>query len=186
MLRAAERHVARAEMRCQRQNRRSLLNPVPLFALLPGEDQATFDTLRTALLSDLAPQTPYEHALAENLVGLEWEVLRHRRLQDALLRAEYRQVAAGVFLNGAAERVYRVLVSDNRKARASAEAALAERGITFDEILAEAYKYPAKDVVPHEQELAEIEVRRRRLREDYDQLTRHRLSLIDEAEIVDA
>jgi hypothetical protein len=43
------------------------------------------------------PGTPYEHILAEQLVTLEWEALRHRRMRDSLLLAEYRDQSVGVF-----------------------------------------------------------------------------------------
>ena len=34
----------------------------------------------------LAPLTPYEHVLAENLIAIEWELIQHRRMRDAGLR----------------------------------------------------------------------------------------------------
>ena len=50
---------------------------IPRPMLFPGEDSIAYEDLRDALLGDLAPGAPYERALAENLVTLEWEAIRH-------------------------------------------------------------------------------------------------------------
>ena len=65
--------------------------------LLPDEDPETHLALRDAILLDLMPGTPYEHILAEQLVTLECEALRHRRMRDSLLMAEYRDQSVGAF-----------------------------------------------------------------------------------------
>ena len=74
--------------------------------LLPDEDPETHAALRDAILLDLTPGTPYERILAEQLVTLEWEALRHRRMRDSLLLAEYRDQSMGVFKEGEVGRVY--------------------------------------------------------------------------------
>jgi hypothetical protein len=62
--------------------------------LFPDEDQTTYDALREMLFSDLTSGTPYEHVIAQNLVDLEWEAMRHRRFRDQLILSEYRDAAA--------------------------------------------------------------------------------------------
>ena len=37
-------------------------------------------------MQSLAPVTPYEGVIAENLIAIEWELLQHRRMRDAGLR----------------------------------------------------------------------------------------------------
>ena len=38
------------------------------------------------MMQSLAPVTPYEGVIAENLIAIEWELLQHRRMRDAGLR----------------------------------------------------------------------------------------------------
>ena len=56
--------------------------------------------------------------------------------------------------------------------------------ITPSEILAKAYKDLARPLELHERHIAEIEVRRRKLRDDYDRLKTSRALPVEEAEVV--
>ena len=51
-----------------------------------GEDLGSFDGFRDAMMQSLAPITPYEGVIAENLISIEWELIQHRRLRNAGLR----------------------------------------------------------------------------------------------------
>jgi hypothetical protein len=51
-----------------------------------GEDPGSFRGFHQGLMQSLTPFTPYECAVAENLVAIEWELLQHRRMRDANLR----------------------------------------------------------------------------------------------------
>jgi hypothetical protein len=164
--------------------------------LFPDENQTTYETLREMLFSDLTPGTPYEHVIAQNLVDLEWEAMRHRRFRDQLILSEYKNVAAelvdksdnGQFFSlepsENAKALAHELVSSDPEARTAAEQQLAERAITSSEILAKAYQIRTKDLEPHDRKLAEIEVRRRRLREDYEQLKASTAGPIEDAQIL--
>ena len=164
--------------------------------LLPDEDPETHRVLRDALFLNLMPATPYERILAEQLVTLEWEALRHRRLRDSLLMAEFRDQSMGVFKEGKVGRVsdfYRTqdikdkafdLVSTNKNKRTKAMQALEAAQIAPSEILAKAYKALARPLETHECHIAEIEVRRRKLRDDYDRLKTTRALPVEEAELV--
>lgn len=55
---------------------------------IPGQDPDTFEAVREGIFASLAPTTPYECLLAENLVSIDWELLQHRRMRDDLLRQE--------------------------------------------------------------------------------------------------
>lgn len=168
------------------------LSPGPM--LFPDEDPATYEALRQALFADLAPSTAYERVLARNIVTLEWEAIRHRRIRHSLIRAKIRDLATGVFANGSFDgalfadeehtHLGRALVSMDPDRVAEAMAALEERKVSVDEILAEAYCRVSGMVELHERKLAEIEVRRRRLREDYDRLKAARAKPVEDAEIV--
>ena len=164
--------------------------------LLPDEDPETHRVLRDALFLNLLPGTPYERILAEQLVTLEWEALRHRRLRDSLLMGEFRDQSMGVFKEGEVGRVYSFqqtknakemafdLVGTNKNKRTKAMQTLEAAQITPSEILAKAYKELAGSLDLHERHIAEIEVRRRKLRDDYDRLKTTRALPVEEAELV--
>ena len=44
------------------------------------------------MMLELAPATPYECVIAENLVALEWEMLQHRRMRNACIREVTREL----------------------------------------------------------------------------------------------
>ena len=167
---------------------------VPRPMIFPGEDPVAFEGLRAALLSDLAPHTPYARTLAEHLVRLEWEAQRHQRMRDDLIRAEARNVATRVIATGKAGSSYLATFdqqalgfdlfgSDPEKA-AAAKAVIDRRQITMGEIFAKAYSLVAGQVELHERKLAAIETRRRRLKEDYDRLKIVRPRSIEDAELL--
>ena len=168
---------------------------IPRPMLFPGEDSIAYEDLRDALLGDLAPGAPYERALAENLVTLEWEAIRHRRMRDTLIKAKARDLAVGVFSTGEVEEAYHhnetherlgsALVGADRKSAAKATAALKKHDISLDEIFAKAYSRVSDKLELHERKLADLEIRRRRLREDYDRLKVTRTRLVEEAEIIE-
>lgn len=171
-----------------------VIDLVPRPMIFPGEDPVGYEDLRAALLSDLAPHTPYARMLAENLVRLEWEAQRHQRMRDDLIRAEARNVAIGVIATGEAGSNYfatfdqqalgfDLFGSDPEKA-AAAKAIIDRRQITMGEIFAKAYSLVSGQVELHERKLANIETRRRRLREDYDRLKTVRSRPIEDAEVL--
>ena len=174
-----------------------LLDLIPKLQAMPGEDKALMADLRQALLLDLAPSTPYQHSIAEQIFSLEWEAARHRRMRDALIRAEIRKQSVGVFhmgkvgqlrfseSNKAAISLGFDLVSDDPKRQNTALQKLADQEITPDEVLAKAYKAVAKSVEPHQAHIAEIERRRRRLRDDFDKLKVSAAKPVEDAVLLD-
>lgn len=56
-----------------------------------GEDPGSFDTFHDGMMASLAPLTPYECVIAENLVAIEWELLQHRRMRDICIRQPIRE-----------------------------------------------------------------------------------------------
>ena len=51
-----------------------------------GEAPGSFEGFQQGLLASLAPATPYECIIAENLIAIEWELMQLRRMRDAALR----------------------------------------------------------------------------------------------------
>lgn len=160
-----------------------LLDLIPKLAAMPGEDEVLMADLRQAIILELAPSTAYEHSLAEQIFKLEWEAARHRRMRDALILAEIRK-RSGRFIFKLIRGVSPILKTDEKIAddigfdlvstdpdrRKKALSTLEECEITPDEILAISYKAVANSVQTHETQIAEIEQRRRRLRDDFDKI----------------
>jgi cell division protein FtsB len=67
---------------------------------------------------------------------------------------------------------------------AAAETALKDRHVGLGEILAQAYTQVSGQVEVHEKKLAELETRRRRLRDEYDRLRAARRPPVEDAEII--
>lgn len=153
------------------------LFPRPVF--LPDEDPLAYEALHGALTRELDPATPYEKALATNLALLEWEAIRHRRLRDLEIIAAFidtareRLLGNGSTLNkpAAAElQAARDLCSDDPVRRRAAEAQFQGRGWNVSELLARGYGRRLPVIERHEDRIAEIKLRRRRLREEYYRL----------------
>ncbi|WPZ31682.1 hypothetical protein T8A63_19475 (plasmid) [Sulfitobacter sp. OXR-159] len=174
-----------------------LLDQIPRLPILPGENAAAFEDLRQALLSELNPSSPYQMSLAENLIALEWEIHRHRSLSEGLLRKHFREAAQEVWekdLLGAfsqfgeasseAKDFAEGLLDPLSEQSATSLAWLEERNIGVSEIAAAAYENAGRALVPHETKLADLEIRRRRLREDYDRLKVANTRPIEDAQFV--
>ena len=63
---------------------------------------------------------------------------------------------------------------------------LEKTGFNPSEILAEAYNEVRYAIEVHEYKLSELEIRRRRLREDYDRLKAARAKPVEDAEVLSA
>ncbi len=163
-------------------------------ALFGNEDAAMFQAFRSSLLADLAPRSAYEKTLAENLVAIEWEIVRHRQLRDAVVNRAFRESAAKALAGkdpadhwtGRTGGLEWDLESKDGSERANAEAALDEVRWSRSEIAACAYNHAQRELEPHERKLAELEGRRRRLLDDYGRLqARSRQRAVEDAEIVE-
>lgn len=154
------------------------------------------------MISEVAPATPYERVLAETRVKLEWQALRLRRIRCAQMTSGFRAQAQELFTewnkgprqpfefdfdpspDEDAVRLARAL-AERQPADAfeEARARLAHNGVTETEIVAELLfrRGPVLDRI--ERQLAEIEARRRRLRDDTDRVTRQRGPEAEDAQL---
>ncbi len=60
---------------------------LPIREQIVGEDAGSFEGFRAEMTRALAPWTPYESVIAENLVSIEWKLIQHRRMRDTGLRS---------------------------------------------------------------------------------------------------
>lgn len=63
-----------------------------------GEDPGTFAQFHAGLTHSLAPMTPYECVLAENLISIEWELVQRRRVRDATLNRHIRKIIEDAYV----------------------------------------------------------------------------------------
>ncbi|PJK28362.1 hypothetical protein CVT23_17415 [Minwuia thermotolerans] len=75
----------------QRFNLTSFAEILPARDPIIGEDPGSFEGFHGGLMHSLAPLTPYECIIAENLVAIEWELLQRRRMREAGIRRIARQ-----------------------------------------------------------------------------------------------
>ena len=154
------------------------LEDVGLDTLLPDEDVAAYKSLRDSLLAEFAPQGAYQLSLAMNLVSIEWDIARHRRLMAATLREEFRRKSLGVRDYGAPgkSQSYATTSDDFSFGRGILAGSrdtipvLAKSGITLSEITAAAMSSRLDAVGYHEGRIADLERRRRSLSDDYERL----------------
>lgn len=151
-------------------------------SLLPGEDGASYEELKTAMIAELDPRTSYLRGLAENIVDLTWEIIRNRRLRDQLILSEFRREAvselgpaSGDFINvlwptDAAVATVDKLLSPDPGDREAGLAALHDAGLAEGELLARAHSNVIGPVEIVEKRIANLERRRRWLREEFDKL----------------
>lgn len=160
--------------------------------LLPDEDLDEFTCFSDAILQELAPAGVYQLHLATNLVQIEWDILRHRRLVPAALRTEFRELADGVAEKGRPGRTStsfavhselhlgRLLLAHD----AEGEEILSQTGVLRSEITALAFAARSETVAYHEGRIADLERRRRHLLADYDRF-RARKSVHDADDAVE-
>lgn len=101
-------------------------------------------------------------------------------MRDTSIRAKARDLAIGVYATGKLREVSEcddahrnlamALVGADRDAATESLVELIRRKVTPAELFAEAYTRAAGRIELHEKKLAELEIRRRRLRDNYDRL----------------
>jgi len=168
--------------------------------LFSMERQEDFDALRSAHLAELSPRTAYESTLAEDLVRYQWEMARMRRFRDGVLLESYKEMAFNVLERGdprinthafklSDEKFDLVsdLVGHDVREREVAETLFHEKtGWRPEDLLARAFAKSSM-VKTCEERIADLERRRRGLREDYARLkasTSH--AEVADAEVVEA
>jgi hypothetical protein len=161
------------------------------------EDPEEYQALRRGMLAELEPRTPYETALAENLVRYEWDIARLKYFWDTAVLAKFRDLALRAMLTGDPSSylresdikepdraLVRDLVSPDPEVRRQAEVAYKKRSVWAPEDLF-GLAYIGTNTGKIEDRIADIERRRRILRADCAELkAKTRLSLVADAEVV--
>ena len=155
--------------------------------LLPDEDVDEFKRFSDAILQELAPQGTYQRHLATNLVHIEWDQQRHRRLLAAVLPTEFRALSVGVAELGVPGRASSLFTLRSHfdlgrsllAHEAEGEEVLRKAGVTRSEITAAALLARRETVAYHEARIGDLERRRRQLLADYDRYRARKL-LVDD------
>lgn len=156
-------------------------------AVTPDESAADLESLRLALQADLAPRTPYERVLADNLVDLEWERQRARRWAVAVIFDEaHRQLETRLREGGVRKTEARDIcaswASGSEEGQAAAEAGAHRAGTSLAAVVAEAQGAQAGLVEPLLRDIRGVEGRRRKLLEDLRKLQARNRPAVTEGE----
>lgn len=164
-------------------------------AQLPSDPENLFEFLSETVSDALKPANAYEAYLVGQIAELDIETHRHRQMSNALIKNELGNeiivALTGHRLSGA--RTPDVLdikaIHDPKRAEAKfiagdlnsgdparvahAKAQLAEQGIDLALLTARAYQ-AATGIAAHNDAIERLEVRRRRLHQDFDRLVNAR------------
>ena len=167
-------------------------------AQLPSDPETLFGFLNEAVSDALKPANAYEAYLAGQVAVLDAEILRHRLMSNALIKNELgNEVIAtitGHRLSGSrtpdgldlkaihdpkraeAKSIAADLISGDPARVIHAKAQLTERGIDLALLTARAYQ-AATGIAAHNDAIERLEVRRRRLHQDFDRLVSARAQI---------
>jgi hypothetical protein len=129
----------------QRFNLESFATILPERQSMVGEDAGSWEAFHAGMRQSLNPGTPYEAVIAENLIAIEWELLQHRSMREAVLRKTVRNAIRTAVENAGGEAaVAKSLadraVSSDTQVRERAYAEIRELGMEPVELMGEAYR----------------------------------------------
>ena len=173
-----------------------IIPSIDLYAAeLPSDPENLFRVLNEAVSDALKPATAYEAYLAGQVAVLDAEILRHRLMSNALIKNELGNevivALTGHRLSGSrtpdgldlramhdpkraeAKTIAGDLNSGNPARVTQAKAQLTERGVDLALLTAKAYQ-AATGIAAHNDAIERLEVRRRRLHQDFDRLVNAR------------
>jgi hypothetical protein len=168
---------------------------------LDGEDEEKHDALATLVEEELQPADTFERFMAQDIITLRWEKLRHEDFKRKVISLNYYEAIASIL-----ERIYvrGALVGGESMAAASAKAdaekfrkdpdandhvtvRLAEHGFDQIAINAEAFLISAVTLDALERRIAAVQSREiKLLREYWDRRERARRGLLLSAKLVDS
>jgi len=163
--------------------------------LLPDESPEEYEALCKSLVKEFSPETGYQRLIVENLVQLEWELKRHRRLVASHVTIASAE-AVGTEKSGAEKILWQMRKQIYGEEEEDQEEGEAEEGVDPTEALmsfdptrwtevntslkrqggslhaavAKAYRARIEDIQYHEFRIADLERRRRSLLQDYSRL----------------
>lgn len=133
-------------------------------ALLNGEDLAAYEALRDQFLDYVKPSDIFEQIYIHDIIDLQWEMMRWRRLSAALIKSE-QYLAAKDHLSSAIGILKAVELHDgcrrgDPKAMEQVEAVLAKVGPSMDELAARTLARRLEQIESLNHLIATAEVRR--------------------------
>ena len=168
--------------------------------ILPGESEVDYANLVAALTADLAPKTVFEQIVVADIIALEWDRFRYRRLKAMRLMHKARELLLGLLRNEELVPISTASPSLEEKEIGFARAALGEgtdeeNGTTreealrildvtydtsLDEVLAEAHNLISDEIDVYDRRLTTMERRRRQLLDDLNRLRSDRATVIED------
>lgn len=160
---------------------------------LPIDDRRLEHALRSAFTSELKPSGPYQIALIQHMVDAEMDIRRARDLRSSILRdamATSAEEVLGIKLypqpRDGWSYTTRALMDPDSGGHADALSALAERGVTLDDLMGRAYRIRSRDIEILAKEEERAHRRRKSLRAQYDALQKSdAVSDVEDAEVLE-
>ncbi|SLN12073.1 hypothetical protein ROJ8625_00308 [Roseivivax jejudonensis] len=170
---------------------RTLDDVLAYYPLLAGEDAEDFETIRQALLFELAPRSGYARIIANNLVELEWERRQYHQMIHDVIKRSAKRAFTRYLADGHAGEISQKVLEDLEAGfdgpvaeRRRTELRLSEYGIDVGELVCQAWTSQAKLIGDLKAQLNDTEIRRRKLWKDFDKLQPQRADAIEDAEVL--
>lgn len=159
-------------------SRNALLKRLRVVELHLDEDRETFEEFERRMIRDLAPNSTYAQALAQELISLCWEINRTRRLRETTLSRAYdeklHKTAEWVEHHyGSIDKYREQVVGAEASQEQAWKVALGSIGLTPKEVSVDLYHNDTalRELVDTmDRKIADLELRRRRLSGDYEKV----------------
>ncbi|SDL97317.1 hypothetical protein [Aliiruegeria lutimaris] len=166
---------------------------LPSPKVYPWEDSAQYEALQDAVVTHLVPSTPHEHVLARRIAAAHWEQWRSEQLSQDVFMSACRKAALEllneqpgvIFPDDKTMRLADDILGSDKALRATALNELAGKGITEEQIRAQAYLEHFQAIEALERRPWRDDERRRALMREYAALkASNQLDHVPDAEIL--
>ncbi len=146
-------------------------------ALVGCESAEVFYRMMSRFVVEFSPQTVTEWLLVWDLVNVNWEIARYRRMKASFIRAESPAAADRLLRDDDKRGIFRLKafsppVPADKTGRSGAKELLASSGISLDDVAGAAAFYMVKKLTQIEDLIERLELRRER---QFKELQAHRV-----------
>ena len=118
----------------------AVLKYLPPAPLLNGEDERAYKALRARIFEAVKPQDVVEEMFSDDVVNLQWELMRWRRLKVAFLNREQKEDAHGLLIVFAGrvdlQKILKGWAQQDPEETENLRQLLATQGVSMDELAA--------------------------------------------------